>query len=152
MSLQWCHMTVPFTDAVSYTVLSTVTFDDCMGNKAVVFQSSDPSFGVRTDGSIFAREESASIDNPVQFRVSAHGLDSQVWETVVQLSLNDPPSLQSNGNEVSLALAAHEHRHRIQLSCQSFFLLSNVLQRFGDSGSQESGQNSVGFFREAERL
>uniref|UniRef100_A0A3P8T4F0 Cadherin-4 n=1 Tax=Amphiprion percula TaxID=161767 RepID=A0A3P8T4F0_AMPPE len=71
---------------------STVKFDDCMGNEAVVFQSSDPIFSVRTDGSIFAQGEGASLDEPVQFKVTASGPHTHVWETVVQLALIDPPS------------------------------------------------------------
>uniref|UniRef100_A0A673CFA9 Cadherin-4 n=1 Tax=Sphaeramia orbicularis TaxID=375764 RepID=A0A673CFA9_9TELE len=83
----------------SFSSLSAVKFDDCMGNEAVVFQSSDSRFSVRTDGSIFAQEEGASLDKPVQFRVTARGPSSHVWETVVQLALTDPPSLQLNENE-----------------------------------------------------
>lgn len=82
-------------------LLSTVKFDDCMGNEAVVFQSSDPIFSVRTDGSIFAQGEGASLDEPVQFKLTASGPHTHAWETVVQLALIDPPSLQQTENEVS---------------------------------------------------
>lgn len=85
-------------------LLSTVKFDDCMGNEAVVFQSSDPIFSVRTDGSIFAKGEGASLDGPVQFKLTANGPHTHVWETVVQLALIDPPSPQQNENEVSYTL------------------------------------------------
>ena len=81
-----------------------------MGNEAVVFQSSDPIFSVRTDGSIFARGERASLDEPVQFKLTASGPHTHVWETVVQLALIDLPSPQQNENEVSYTLTAHEHR------------------------------------------
>lgn len=82
-----------------------------MGNKAVVFQSSDPNFSMRTDGSIFAQGEGASLDEPVQFKLTASGPHTQVWETVVQLALIDLPSPQQNENEVSFTLPAHEHMH-----------------------------------------
>jgi len=78
-----------------------VEFDDCVENEAVVFQSSDPDFSVRTDGSIFARGEGAGLDEPVQFKLTASGQHAHVWETVVQLALIDPPSRLQNGNEVS---------------------------------------------------
>ncbi|GLD50005.1 cadherin-4-like protein, partial [Lates japonicus] len=77
-------------------------FDDCMGNEAVVFRSSDPVFSVRTDGSIFAQGEGASLDEPVQFKLTASGPHTHVWETVVQLALIDPPSPQQNENEVMM--------------------------------------------------
>lgn len=84
--------------------MSTVKFDDCMGNEAVVFQSSDPIFSVRTDGSIFAKEEGASLDEPVQFKLTANGPHKHVWTTVIQLALIEPPSLQQSENEVSYTL------------------------------------------------
>lgn len=77
-----------------------------MGNEALVFRSSDPVFSVRTDGSIFARGEGASLAEPVQFKLTASGPHTHVWETVVQLALIDPPSPQLQENEVSYALAA----------------------------------------------
>ncbi|KAF1390269.1 hypothetical protein PFLUV_G00056320 [Perca fluviatilis] len=92
-----------------------------MGNEAVVFQSSDPFFSVQTDGSIFAQGDGASLDEPVQFKLTASGPHTHVWETVVQLALIDSPSPQENENEWS-----------------------------GDSNSQESGQNSLGLEREME--
>lgn len=82
-------------------LLSTVKFDDCMGNKAVVFQSSDPLFSVRTDGSIYAKGEGARLDEPVQFKLTANGPHTHVWETVVQLALIEPPLPQLTENEVS---------------------------------------------------
>lgn len=81
--------------------MSTVKFDDCVGNNSVVFQSSDPVFGVRTDGSIFAQEEVASLHEPVQFKVTASGPQAEVWETVIQLTATDLTSLGQNENEVS---------------------------------------------------
>lgn len=79
-----------------------------MGNKAVVFQSSDPDFGLRTDGSVYARGDGASLDQPVQFKLTARGPQTGVWETVVQLALIDPPSTPREGNEVSGVLGAPE--------------------------------------------
>ncbi|XP_039655771.1 cadherin-4-like [Perca fluviatilis] len=78
-----------------------VKFSDCMGNEAVVFQSSDPFFSVQTDGSIFAQGDGASLDEPVQFKLTASGPHTHVWETVVQLALIDSPSPQENENEVT---------------------------------------------------
>lgn len=82
-------------------LLSTVKFDDCMGNEEVAFQSSDPIFSVRTDGSVFAKVGGASLDEPVQFKVTAHGPHTHVWQTVVRVALSDPPSSQQNREEVS---------------------------------------------------
>lgn len=87
-------------------------FDDCMGNEAVVFQSSDPVFSVRTDGSIFAKGEGASLDEPVQFKVTAHGSHRNVWDTVVQLAPTDLFSAGQNQNKVS----------RTEISCFKFQL------------------------------
>ncbi|XP_015235652.1 PREDICTED: cadherin-4-like [Cyprinodon variegatus] len=72
-----------------------------MGNEAVVFQSSDPVFSVRTDGSIFAKGEGASLDEPVQFKVTAHGSHRNVWDTVVQLAPTDLFSAGQNQNKVT---------------------------------------------------
>lgn len=85
-------------------------FDDCMGNEAVDFQSSDPFFSVQADGSVFAKGQGASLEEPVQFKLTARGPHAHVWETVVQLALIDPPSPQQNENEVSSTLTACEHR------------------------------------------
>lgn len=82
-------------------LLSTVKFDDCMGNEEVAFQSSDPVFSVRSDGSVFAKVGGASLDKPVQFKVTAHGPHTHVWQTVVRVALSEPPSPQQNGKEVS---------------------------------------------------
>uniref|UniRef100_A0A7N9AQ08 Cadherin-4 n=1 Tax=Mastacembelus armatus TaxID=205130 RepID=A0A7N9AQ08_9TELE len=78
-----------------------VKFDDCNGNQAVVFQSSDPIFSVRTDGSIFTQGGDASLEKPVQFKLTASGPHKHVWETVVQLAITDPPSPQQNEDEVT---------------------------------------------------
>uniref|UniRef100_A0A146W698 Cadherin-4 n=1 Tax=Fundulus heteroclitus TaxID=8078 RepID=A0A146W698_FUNHE len=78
-----------------------VKFDDCMGNEAVVFQSTDPVFSVRTDGSIFAKGDGARLDEPVQFKVTARGPHTNVWETVVQMALIDLSSSGQNENEVT---------------------------------------------------
>lgn len=82
-------------------------FDDCMGNEAVVFQSNDPVFSVRTDGSVFARGDGASLDEPVEFKLTASGPYTHVWETVVQLALTDLASPGRNENEVSYTQKCH---------------------------------------------
>lgn len=66
----------------------------------MALRSSDPLFGVRADGSIFAAGE-ASLDEPVQLKVTAKGPRGRVWETVVQLALIDPPPAPQRENEVS---------------------------------------------------
>ncbi|XP_037334132.2 LOW QUALITY PROTEIN: cadherin-4-like [Pungitius pungitius] len=79
-----------------------VEFDDCAGNRAVVFRSSDPDFGARPDGSIFARGGGgARLDEPVRFTLRASGPRAQAWETVVRLAPVDPPSPLRHGNEVT---------------------------------------------------
>lgn len=87
--------------------MSTVKFDDCMGNEAVVFQSTDPVFSVQTDGSIFAKGDVASLDETVEFKVTAHGLHTNEWETVVQLTLMGLSSSGKNENEVSCMQKYH---------------------------------------------
>lgn len=89
--------------------LSPVTFNDCGGKEAVVLRTSDPLFGVRTDGSIFAAGE-ANLDAPVQFKLTAEGPHAHVWETVVQLALIDPPPAPQKENEVSCVLHRRAHR------------------------------------------
>ncbi|XP_037101585.1 cadherin-4-like [Syngnathus acus] len=78
-----------------------VKFDDCAGNKAVIFESGDPNFSVRTDGSIFAQGDGAAMDEPVQFKLTASGPHSHVWKTVIQLAPIDAASPQQNENEVT---------------------------------------------------
>lgn len=94
--------------SISPVCLSLVTFDDCAGNEAVVLRSSDPLFGVRTDGSIFAAEE-ANLDEPVQFKLTAEGARAHVWQTVVQLALIDPPPAPQKENEVSCIVCTCAH-------------------------------------------
>lgn len=73
----------------------TVKFDDCMGNEEVALESSDPVFSVRADGSVFAKASRASLlDVPAQFKVTARGPHTHVWQTVVQVALTEPPSSQ----------------------------------------------------------
>lgn len=72
----------------------TVKFDDCMGNQEVAFESSDPVFSVRADGSVFAKAGGGSLDQPARFKVTARGPRTHVWQTVVQVALTEPPSPQ----------------------------------------------------------
>lgn len=76
----------------------------------MVLRSSEPVFGVRTDGSIFAAEE-ANLDEPVQFKVTAEGPRARVWETVVQLALIDPPPAPQKENEVSCITHTRTRTH-----------------------------------------
>ncbi|XP_051788819.1 cadherin-4-like [Erpetoichthys calabaricus] len=65
-----------------------VKFNDCQENKAVGYESSDPDFKVRMDGSIYAVREMPRLSEAVQFTVTARGTtDPQTWETTVRLSM-----------------------------------------------------------------
>uniref|UniRef100_A0A6Q2XG89 Cadherin-4 n=1 Tax=Esox lucius TaxID=8010 RepID=A0A6Q2XG89_ESOLU len=63
--------------------------------KAVGFESSDPHFAVRPDGSVYAEQEVLNLTEPVQFMVTARGgHDPNIWETTVKLALaGHPPSV-----------------------------------------------------------
>lgn len=100
-------------------------FDDCMGNEAVVFQSTDPVFNVRTDGSIFAKGQGANLDETVQFKVTARGPHTNVWETVVQLTLIDLSSSGQNKNEVSYTQKYHASSFNFHLKGLFFYHISS---------------------------
>uniref|UniRef100_A0AAY4EAA2 Cadherin-4 n=1 Tax=Denticeps clupeoides TaxID=299321 RepID=A0AAY4EAA2_9TELE len=74
-----------------------VKFDACQVTGAVGFESSDPNFSVRPDGSIYTEQEVANLSEPVQFMVTAkgHNLDLHIWETTVKLALAGHPSSTS---------------------------------------------------------
>eukprot|EP00063_Salmo_salar_P015714 XP_013990549.1 PREDICTED: cadherin-4 isoform X1 [Salmo salar] len=76
-----------------------VSFDDCMANEGVVFQSSDPRFSIGADGSIYTQREVTSLTAPVQFTVTASG--PHVWETTVKLALMGQPTPSPPGNQVT---------------------------------------------------
>uniref|UniRef100_W5M867 Cadherin-4 n=1 Tax=Lepisosteus oculatus TaxID=7918 RepID=W5M867_LEPOC len=83
-----------------------VKFDDCQGNQRVGFESSDPNFSVRTDGSIYTEHEVAGLSEPVQFMVTAkRPPNMQIWETTVKLALAGQttpfPSLENQGTRMS---------------------------------------------------
>lgn len=68
--------------------LSLVKFEDCQHSKEVGFESSDPNFSVRPDGSVYAEQEVANLSEPIQFMVTARGgHDPHIWETTVKLAL-----------------------------------------------------------------
>ncbi|XP_048096739.1 cadherin-4-like [Alosa alosa] len=73
-----------------------VKFERCLRNVSVDMASSDPSFGVKDDGSVYAQREVSglSLSEPVQFRVTARDdPNAQAWETTVKLTLaNESPS------------------------------------------------------------
>ncbi|KAG7472388.1 hypothetical protein MATL_G00108300, partial [Megalops atlanticus] len=65
-----------------------VKFDSCREDEEVGFESSDPSFNVRTDGSIYTEQDVSSLAEPVQFMVTARSSpDRPIWETTVKLAL-----------------------------------------------------------------
>ncbi|XP_041114367.1 cadherin-4-like [Polyodon spathula] len=65
-----------------------VKFNDCQKNENVGYESSDPDFKVRADGSIYAAREVASLSRPVQFTVTAQGAaDPRTWETTIRLAV-----------------------------------------------------------------
>lgn len=86
-----------------------VKFDDCVGNEEVAFESSDPVFSVRADGSVFAKAGGASLDEPAQFKVTARGPHTHVWQTVVQVALTEPPSSQVSQNTSPRARTRKSH-------------------------------------------
>lgn len=77
----------------------TVKFDDCMGNEEVAFESSDPVFAVRADGSVFAKASGSIPDEPALFKVTARGPHTHTWQTVVQVALTEPSSPQVSPRE-----------------------------------------------------
>lgn len=78
------------------------------------FASSNPSFGVRADGSVYARREVSgqSLSGPVQFRVTARDApNTQAWETTVKLALAEQPPLPA------LAPTSSQVRRELSLCC-----------------------------------
>ncbi|KAM7423267.1 hypothetical protein PAMA_011017 [Pampus argenteus] len=62
-------------------------FEYCQHSREVDFVSSDPNFGVRPDGMVYAEQELANLSEPVQFMVTARALhDPHIWETTVKLA------------------------------------------------------------------
>uniref|UniRef100_A0A8C9T8Q0 Cadherin-4 n=1 Tax=Scleropages formosus TaxID=113540 RepID=A0A8C9T8Q0_SCLFO len=75
----------------------TVKFDTCREDEVVGFESSDPSFNVRMDGSIYTERDVSNLSEPVQFMVTARSSpDMPIWETTVKLALAgySPPTSQ----------------------------------------------------------
>uniref|UniRef100_A0AAV2M600 Cadherin-4 n=1 Tax=Knipowitschia caucasica TaxID=637954 RepID=A0AAV2M600_KNICA len=67
-------------------------FEDCQRSREVGYVSSDPSFSVRSDGSVYTAQEVANLSEPVQFMVTAKGKhDPHIWETTVKLALTGHP-------------------------------------------------------------
>ena len=67
-------------------------FEDCQRSREVGFISSDPNFGVRPDGSVYAEQELGNLSEPVEFMVTARALhDPHIWETTVKLALAGHP-------------------------------------------------------------
>ncbi|KAK7907445.1 hypothetical protein WMY93_016057 [Mugilogobius chulae] len=91
------------------TTLSSqrVRFEDCQRSREVGFVSSDPSFSVRSDGSVYTEQEVANLSEPVQFMLTARGMhDPHIWETTVKLALAGHPhplSLSKVGIEEMLS-------------------------------------------------
>uniref|UniRef100_A0AAY4DY16 Cadherin-4 n=1 Tax=Denticeps clupeoides TaxID=299321 RepID=A0AAY4DY16_9TELE len=80
-------------------------FNGCSGNQGVAFESSNPSFRVAKDGSIYTSHDGVNLAKPVQFLVIAHNHpNTHSWETTVQLALDGPPRvlpvLTANQQEV----------------------------------------------------
>lgn len=94
--------------------LSSVKFDSCREDEALGFESSDPSFRVRKDGSIYAERDVSGLLEPVQFIVTARSSpDMPVWETTIKLTLagHSPPPPDAPTVRVSAALANHHLSH-----------------------------------------
>ncbi|MGH0125261.1 UNVERIFIED_CONTAM: hypothetical protein FKN15_051695 [Acipenser sinensis] len=80
----------------------SVKFNDCRENEDVGYESSNPDFKVRTDGSIYAAREVTSLLRPVQFKVTAHGAaNPQTWETTVRLAVAGQKTSPSEEQELT---------------------------------------------------
>lgn len=82
-----------------------VKFETCQQIEEVSFESSDPKFSVRPDGSLYAEQHVTNLTEPIQFMVT--GRDSAgkyIWETTVKLALAghllSPPVNQVRTNDV----------------------------------------------------
>uniref|UniRef100_A0A8C6U2Z2 Cadherin-4 n=1 Tax=Neogobius melanostomus TaxID=47308 RepID=A0A8C6U2Z2_9GOBI len=85
-----------------------VRFEDCQRSREVGFVSSDPSFSVRSDGSVYTEQEVANLSEPVQFMVTARGLhDPHIWETTVKLALAGHPHPFSLSSALYVAPLSH---------------------------------------------
>lgn len=69
-----------------------VKFEACHLNERISFESSDPKFSVRPDGSLYAEQDVTNLSEPVQFMVTAQGSkNTQIWETTVKLAIAGHP-------------------------------------------------------------
>lgn len=83
-------------------------FNDCRENEDVGYESSDPDFKVRTDGSIYAAREVTSLLRPVQFTVTAQGAaNPQTWETTVRLAVAGQETSPPEEQEVFICFIFH---------------------------------------------
>uniref|UniRef100_A0A8C2ECW6 Cadherin-4 n=1 Tax=Cyprinus carpio TaxID=7962 RepID=A0A8C2ECW6_CYPCA len=97
------------------TLLSSghVKFKTCQQIEEVSFESSDPKFSVRPDGSLYAEQHVTNLTEPIQFMVT--GRDSAgkyIWETTVKLALAghllSPPVNQFAGDGI-YGGSSHNH-------------------------------------------
>ncbi|XP_060766349.1 cadherin-4 isoform X1 [Neoarius graeffei] len=101
---------------VKGTLLSSarVKFEACHLNERISFESSDPKFSVRPDGSLYAEQDVTNLSEPVQFMVTAQGSkNTQIWETTVKLAIAGhplPPLINQIGDETGHHLRSH-HNH-----------------------------------------
>ncbi|KAK3536906.1 hypothetical protein QTP86_027087 [Hemibagrus guttatus] len=66
--------------------LRPLKFEACHLKERITFQSSDPKFSVRPDGSLYAEQDVKNPSEPIQFVVTAQGSKgTRVWKTIVKL-------------------------------------------------------------------
>lgn len=80
-------------------------FETCQQIEEVSFESSDPKFSVRPDGSLYAEQDVTNLTEPIQFMVTARdSVGKYIWETTVKLALAghplSPPINQARTNYV----------------------------------------------------
>uniref|UniRef100_A0A8B9K4B0 Cadherin-4 n=1 Tax=Astyanax mexicanus TaxID=7994 RepID=A0A8B9K4B0_ASTMX len=94
--------------------LSAVKFEVCHLTERISFESSDPKFGIRPDGSLYAQREVTNLSEPIQFMVTAQGSkDTHIWETTVKLALAGhtlPPPMSQMVGEAAFHPRSH-HNH-----------------------------------------
>ncbi|XP_049327617.1 cadherin-4 isoform X2 [Astyanax mexicanus] len=91
-----------------------VKFEVCHLTERISFESSDPKFGIRPDGSLYAQREVTNLSEPIQFMVTAQGSkDTHIWETTVKLALAGhtlPPPMSQMVGEAAFHPRSH-HNH-----------------------------------------
>ncbi|KAF5904600.1 cadherin-4-like isoform X1 [Clarias magur] len=78
-----------------------VNFEACHRNERITFESSDPKFSVRPDGTLYAERDLTDLSEPVRLVLTARGNKHvRIWKTIVNLVIIRHP--RSNLNQVRL--------------------------------------------------